>query len=166
MPSYKQVSLQNTTHSKANKNKVANTWTDKVSLEKLTSLKTTTNANPILVDVAPVGEGPVKVAFDKIEVLPGKPIISYFTIKNESSTPLVGVASYKVLPAHADQYFQKVQCFCFLEQRLGPGEQVDIPVVFYIDPEYTNDPYTSEVTNLSLMFRFEPEPLQSDKDAS
>ena len=70
------------------------------------------------------------------------------SIKNESRTPLVGVASYSVLPAQADQNFQKIQCLCILEQRLGAREQVDMPVVLYIDPEYISNPYTSKVKSL------------------
>ena len=52
------------------------------------------------------------------------------------------------------QYFNKIQCFCFEEQRLNPDEEVDMPVFFYIDPEYLEDPYLEKVDTITLSYTF------------
>ena len=65
-----------------------------------------------------------------------------------------GIATYTVQPFEAGLYLNKIQCFCFEEQRLNPQEEVDLPVFFYIDPEYTNDPRLESVDNIVLSYTF------------
>ena len=65
-----------------------------------------------------------------------------------------GVATYSVQPYEAGSYLNKIQCFCFEEQRLNPHEMVDLPVFFYIDPEYANDPKLENVDNIVLSYTF------------
>ena len=59
-----------------------------------------------------------------------------------------------MVPFEAGQYFNKIQCFCFEEQRLNPGEEVDLPVFFYIDPEYLEDPFLEKVNTIHLSYTF------------
>ena len=63
-----------------------------------------------------------------------------FTARNKSTRDVTGVATYNVQPNKAGSHFNKVQCFCFEEQRLRAGEEVDMPVFFYLDPEFASDP--------------------------
>ena len=73
-------------------------------------------------------------------VKPGETTLAFFTAKNNSERDVTGVATYNVQPNKAGSYFNKVQCFCFEEQRLRAGEEVDMPVFFYLDPEFASDP--------------------------
>ena len=79
--------------------------------------------------------------------------ISYHA-KNNGDHPLVGTALYNVTPAKAGKYFQKIQCFCFGEQRLDPHEEVDMPVIFYVDPAMDDDPNLKDVTMITLSYTF------------
>lgn len=63
-------------------------------------------------------------------------------------------ATYNVTPFAAGRFFNKIQCFCFKEQRLAPGQSVYMPVSFFIDPEMINDPEAREVTNITLSYTF------------
>lgn len=89
-----------------------------------------------------------------ITVLPGQTSLAFYSATNNSDREIVGMATYTVIPARAAQYFNKIQCFCFEEQRLGPGEQVDMPVFFYLDPEYSLDPMMSSVHDVVLGYSF------------
>ena len=79
--------------------------------------------------------------------------ISYHA-RNNGDQPLVGTALYNVTPAKAGKYFQKIQCFCFGEQRLDPHEEVDMPVIFYVDPALDEDPNLKDVTTITLSYTF------------
>jgi cytochrome c oxidase assembly protein subunit 11 len=85
-----------------------------------------------------------------IKVIPGEMALSFFSIMNHAKHPLTGVATYNVHPPKARLYFQKIQCFCFEEQRLLPGETVDMPVFSFIDPEFLDDPQLNHVNNITL----------------
>ncbi|KAG4995236.1 hypothetical protein JHK84_032197 [Glycine max] len=76
----------------------------------------------------------------EVRVKPGESALAFYTAENKSSTPITGVSTYNVTPMKAAVYFNKIQCFCFEEQRLLPGEHIDMPVFFYIDPEFETDP--------------------------
>ena len=67
---------------------------------------------------------------------------------------MVGTAVYNVTPDKAGLYFNKVQCFCFTEQVLKPGERVDMPVSFFIDPDVAKDPNMADVTTITLSYTF------------
>ncbi|KAG0646252.1 Cytochrome c oxidase assembly [Hyphodiscus hymeniophilus] len=79
----------------------------------------------------------------EVRVLPGETALAFYTATNKSDEDIIGVATYSVTPGQVAQYFSKIQCFCFEEQRLNAGETVDMPVFFYIDPEFVNDPMSS-----------------------
>ena len=90
----------------------------------------------------------------EIKVIPGETALAFYTAKNESDEPSVGVATYNVTPQKAGLYFHKIQCFCFDEQRLKSREEVDMPVFFYIDPSFLEDPSMLDVTQIVLSYMF------------
>ncbi|KAL2523041.1 Cytochrome [Forsythia ovata] len=90
----------------------------------------------------------------EVRVKPGESALAFYTAENQSSTPITGVSTYNVTPMKAAVYFNKIQCFCFEEQRLLPGEQIDMPVFFYIDPEFETDPRMDGINSLILSYTF------------
>jgi len=136
----------------------ANTWTDEDAAAKLSSLKPVPNGRLLRIfldantsDVLPWSFKPTQ---SSVRVVPGETALCFFTCTNNSDTPITGVATYNVHPPKAGLYFNKVQCFCFEEQRLLPGETVDMPVFFYIDPEFVDDPYMDRVSSITLSYTF------------
>ncbi|CAF3362132.1 unnamed protein product [Rotaria socialis] len=89
-----------------------------------------------------------------ITIQPGETALAFYRAKNESNRPIIGIATYNVQPSQAAFYFNKIQCFCFEEQRLEPGEEIDMPVFFYIDPEFLRDPNLQGVQDISLSYTF------------
>ncbi|KAG4175735.1 hypothetical protein ERO13_A11G203400v2 [Gossypium hirsutum] len=90
----------------------------------------------------------------QVRVKPGESALAFYTAENRSSKPITGVSTYNVTPMKAAVYFNKIQCFCFEEQRLLPGEQIDMPVFFYIDPEFDTDARMDGINNLILSYTF------------
>lgn len=90
----------------------------------------------------------------EVRVKPGESALAFYTAENRSSKPITGMSTYNVTPMKAGVYFNKIQCFCFEEQRLLPGEQIDMPVFFYIDPEFETDPRMNGINNLILSYTF------------
>ncbi|CAG9086992.1 Cytochrome c oxidase assembly protein cox11-mitochondrial [Plutella xylostella] len=89
-----------------------------------------------------------------ITVLPGETALAFYTARNPTDRPVTGISTYNVIPFEAGQYFNKIQCFCFEEQQLNPHEKVDMPVFFYIDPEFTADPRMEHVDEIVLSYTF------------
>lgn len=79
-----------------------------------------------------------------------------FKAKNNDSQPTTGTAVYNVTPAKAGKYFHKTQCFCFDRQTLNPGQAMDMPVVFYIDPSIAEDRGMEDVKTITLSYSFFP----------
>jgi cytochrome c oxidase assembly protein subunit 11 len=97
---------------------------------------------------------------DEISVHPGAQNQVFFRAVNRTTASVTARAIYNVTPTKAGIYFDKLQCFCFSSQILGPGESVDMGVTFFVDPDILTDPSTSEVRSITLsytMFRG-PEP--------
>ncbi|CAI9162451.1 unnamed protein product [Rangifer tarandus platyrhynchus] len=90
----------------------------------------------------------------EIYVVPGETALAFYKAKNPTDKPVIGISTYNVVPFEAGQYFNKIQCFCFEEQRLNPQEEVDMPVFFYIDPEFAEDPRMVNVDLITLSYTF------------
>lgn len=144
------------------------TWTDEEAAQKLASLKPVENGRLITVrfdstvgDVLPWTFTPVQL---DVKVVPGETALSFFRVSNLSDKPITGVATYNVHPPKAGLYFSKIQCFCFEEQRLLPGETVDMPVFFFIDPEFLEDPQLTHVHNITLSYTFFQTDVEEDEE--
>lgn len=86
----------------------------------------------------------------------GERSIAFFTARNLSARPITGTATFNVTPEDAGRYFVKIQCFCFSEQRLEPGQEVRMPVVFYVDPKILDDPEARRISEITLGYTFYP----------
>ncbi|WP_174298632.1 cytochrome c oxidase assembly protein [Sphingomonas bacterium] len=82
--------------------------------------------------------------------------MAFFTATNTSDHPITGTATYNVVPEQVGKYFTKIQCFCFTQQTLAPGETARMPVIFYVDPRILTDPDTRDVQNITLSYTFFP----------
>ncbi len=84
----------------------------------------------------------------------GETKLAFYRATNTGTDTLVGTATFNVTPDKAGLYFDKIDCFCFTEQVLRPGETVDMPVSFYLDPELADDPKMDGVTTITLSYTF------------
>jgi cytochrome c oxidase assembly protein subunit 11 len=80
--------------------------------------------------------------------------MAVYTARNLSDKPVTGTASFNVEPEQAGKYFSKIQCFCFTEQTLKPGEEVRMPVIYYVDPKILDDPDNKDVGEITLSYTF------------
>ncbi len=92
----------------------------------------------------------------EIHVRIGEVVTAYYTVTNTAARTTSGQAAYNVAPLTAGSYFQKINCFCFTEQTLGPGEKREMAVVFYIDPTIVNDADNRDLNTITLSYTFYP----------
>ena len=90
----------------------------------------------------------------KLTVKLGEPTLAFYRAHNNGKDTVTGTAVFNVTPYKAGPYFSKIQCFCFTEQTLKPGESVDMPVEFVVDPEILTDPNTSDIKAITLSYTF------------
>ncbi len=127
---------------------------------------------PLRADVAPgaVSGETIKVRFDastesqmpwvfkpvqrEMEIPLGETGLAFYTAHNPTDEPVAGTAVFNVTPFKIGPYFVKIDCFCFTEQVLQPGETVEMPVTFFIDPEIRTDRATEEVKGVTLSYTF------------
>ena len=84
----------------------------------------------------------------------GETGLAFYRATNPTDVPVAGSASFNVTPFSAGGYFSKIQCFCFEEQVLQPGQSVDMPVTFFVDPEMVNDQEAGMVHTITLSYTF------------
>jgi cytochrome c oxidase assembly protein subunit 11 len=97
-----------------------------------------------------------------VEVKLGQVVTVYYKVTNEAARPIVGQAGYNVSPPTVGVYFEKINCFCFTQQTMQPGETRDMAVVFYVDPKLAKDSELDGISTITLSYTFypvrEPEP--------
>ena len=118
-----------------------------------------------------VSDRPIKVRFDamttnidwafqpiqrQIELKVGENALAFYRATNRTTASLTGTATFNVTPLKVGAYFSKVECFCFTEQTLGPGETIEMPVAFYVDPAIDEDPNLKDVKTITLSYTFYP----------
>jgi cytochrome c oxidase assembly protein subunit 11 len=92
----------------------------------------------------------------EIEVKIGEVVTVYYTVTNQSARTTTGQAAYNVTPLTVGSYFTKINCFCFTEQTMAPGETREMPVVFYVDPAIANDHENDTLNTITLSYTFYP----------
>ncbi len=90
----------------------------------------------------------------EISVRLGEKGLAAFHAKNKAGRPVTGTAVYNVTPLKAGIYFHKIQCFCFDAQTLQPGQDISMPVMFFIDPSMNDDPDMQDVRSITLSYTF------------
>ncbi|MCR5877456.1 cytochrome c oxidase assembly protein [Phenylobacterium sp. J367] len=104
----------------------------------------------------------------------GETKLALFTVRNNSDQAITGRAVFNVVPEQAGPYFQKLDCFCFSDQTIGPGETVEMPVLYFVDPKYATDFETKGKQEVTLSYTFfrsvdappTPETAQAHKPAN
>jgi cytochrome c oxidase assembly protein subunit 11 len=90
----------------------------------------------------------------EVKVKLGEERLVHYRVTNVSQRPIVGTSTYNVTPETAGAWFNKLQCFCFTEQLLLPGQSMDMPVVFFVDPEMDKDRRYDNVRTITLSYTF------------
>jgi cytochrome c oxidase assembly protein subunit 11 len=91
-----------------------------------------------------------------VRVAPGARTQIAYRARNLSARPVTGQAVFNVSPDQVGKYFKKIECFCFTEQTLKAGQSVNMPVIFFVDPEIRTDPNTSHIDEITLSYTFYP----------
>ena len=91
-----------------------------------------------------------------VSVKYGENVLAFYRATNTSDKPVTGTATFNVAPEAAGAYFNKIECFCFTEQTLKPGESVEMPVSFFVDPDMIKDRSARSITQITLSYTFFP----------
>jgi cytochrome c oxidase assembly protein subunit 11 len=92
----------------------------------------------------------------QLDVKFGDTSLAFYRATNTSNKPITGTATFNVTPDQAGVYFNKLECFCFTEQRLEPGESIDMPVSFFVDPAMVKDKDAAHIGQITLSYTFFP----------
>jgi len=87
--------------------------------------------------------------------------LTFYKVENLADYPVIATSNYNLTPIKAAPYFAKLECFCFTEQRLEPGESAELPVVFFLDSQLLDDPRMDDVSEVTLSYTFFPVPDDS-----
>ena len=87
-------------------------------------------------------------------VVIGEKALAKYEARNNSAREVTGTAVFNVSPVQAGKYFTKIECFCFTEQTLKPGQDVEMPVIYYVDPAILEDPDTKDIEQITLSYSF------------
>jgi cytochrome c oxidase assembly protein subunit 11 len=98
----------------------------------------------------------------EIKVRIGEERLAFFTAKNWGGREIIGNASFNVTPYKVGQYFQKIECFCFMEQKLVPGQEVSMPVSFFVAPEMLKNSNAMYVRDITLSYTFYRAPADEE----
>ena len=93
---------------------------------------------------------------NEVEVRIGEVVTIFYSVTNQAARATTGQAAYNVAPLTVGAYFQKINCFCFTEQTMAPGEKRDMPVVFYVDPALAADSENDSLKTITLSYTFYP----------
>jgi cytochrome c oxidase assembly protein subunit 11 len=93
---------------------------------------------------------------ETVRIHPGARTTIYYRATNYTARSTTGQAIFNVTPEIAGKYFSKIECFCFTEQTLKPGESVKMPVIFFVDPKLREDPDTKHIDEITLSYTFYP----------
>lgn len=102
----------------------------------------------------------------KIKLRIGEEKLAFFTARNDSAVPVTGTAVFNVTPQQVGSYFNKLECFCFTEQTLKPGETKQMPVSFFIDPELDADSNLDSIKIITLSYTFFPVASKNKQQAN
>lgn len=86
----------------------------------------------------------------------GQTSMAFFTVTNHGDKPITGRAIYNVVPEQAGAYFRKLQCFCFSDQTIQPGQTIEFPVVYFVDPGFASDIDTKGEPEVTLSYTYFP----------
>ncbi len=98
-----------------------------------------------------------------MQVRVGEEHMAFYKAVNRSGRTVTGTATFNVQPDQAGVYFQKIACFCFTEQTLAPGQEVDMPVSFFVDPAIADDPAMARVNTITLSYTFFEAPAKPNR---
>ena len=90
----------------------------------------------------------------ELKLKAGESAVAFFRARNLGAETVTGTATYNVTPLKVGRYFNKIDCFCFTEQRLEAGQSADMPVTFFVDPDIVNDSNLDDVTTITLSYTF------------
>jgi cytochrome c oxidase assembly protein subunit 11 len=105
-------------------------------------------------DIEPALDWRFKPVQRSVDLHVGETGLAFYEASNRDSTPVTGTATFNVTPLKAAPYFVKIDCFCFTEQTLSPGETTQMPVTFFVDPAIAEDQNLDDVTEITLSYTF------------
>lgn len=102
----------------------------------------------------------------ELKLRTGETAIAYYRATNNTDRTVIGTATFNVTPLKVGYYFNKIDCFCFTEQVLAPGQSVDMPVQFFVDPEMEDDSNADEVKLITLSYTFFERPPEQAESST
>lgn len=118
------------------------------AIARTMSVRFDTNVNGVPFEFKP------EVTSQDIQI--GRTALAFFKVTNTSDRPVTAQAVYNVVPETAGVYFEKLECFCFTEQTLQPGQTIEFPMTYFIDPKLAEDPETKGIREVTLSYTFYP----------